>query len=267
MSRRTLRGAIPTTDSVVASATVDHAAAAAAFESAGAGPSVFRPAPGEGPEPGSATNRPGGDPIDPENILLRGAEAARARRIDLVGGTDVEDLSAVGPWADELDAAREAARSTGFQQGRQEGLAAGLQAAKAQTDQQRVALHQAIESAVAGLNAGAEELGEQLADQVTDLAIEVARAVLDREVSVTEDPGAEAIARCLDLVPDVGCLVVRLHPDDVAGLGPVPGLGERELQVAADPALSPGDAIVSVDQITIDARLSESLRRVEDALR
>ncbi|MEL6984335.1 MAG: FliH/SctL family protein, partial [Actinomycetota bacterium] len=61
--------------------------------------------------------------------------------------------------------------------------------------------------------------------------------------------------------------VVRLHPDDAEGLGPVPGVGDRELIVATDPALSPGDAIVSVDQLTIDARLSESLRRVEEALR
>ena len=274
MSRRTLRGAIPTTDSIVAStATTDSTVASTATTegtaegTAGSGASVFRPPPGAGPAAGEVGTRSGRTSVDPDNRLLRGVEAARARRIDLVTDAQPENLAAVGPWADQIDDAREAARSAGFQQGRQEGLAAGLEAAKTKVEQQRQALTTAIEAVVDQLNLRAEELGEQLAGQATDLAVEIARAVLDREVGVTEDPGAEAIARCLDLVPDTGCLVVRLHPDDAAGLGPVPGLGDRELVVAADPALAPGDAIVSVDQITIDARLSESLRRVEEALR
>lgn len=250
MSPRTLRGAIPTTDSVLAG-----------------GPTVVRPEPGTADQATRVDQTDGPASVDPENILLRGAEAARARRIDLVGGAKPEDLEAVGPWAEQIDDLRETARNAGFQQGRQEGLAAGLQAAKAKIEEQQAALGQAVQSAIAQLNARADELGRDLAAQVTDLAVEIAKAVLDREVAVAEDPGAEAIARCLDMVPDTGSLVVRLHPDDAAGLGPVPGLGERELIIAADPALSPGDAIVSVDQITIDARLSESLRRIEDALR
>lgn len=250
MSPRTLRGAIPTTDNIL-----------------GSGATVVRPGPGQETEVSRIGRNDGSASVDPESILLRGAEAARARRIDLVGGSDPEDLTAVGPWAEQIDDARESARSTGFQQGRQEGLAAGLQAAKARVEEQQAALTTAVETAVAELNARAADLGQQLAAQVTDLAVEIAKAVLDREVAVSEDPGAEAIARCLDLVPDTGSLVVRLNPDDAAALGPVPGLGDRELVIAADPALEPGDAIVSVDQITIDARLSESLRRVEDALR
>ncbi len=250
MSPRTLRGAIPTTDGIL-----------------GSGATVVRPAPGQESEASRIDRTDGPPSVDPENILLRGAEAARAKRIDLVGGSNLDDLTAVGPWSEQIDDARESARSAGFQQGRQEGLAAGLQASKARVEEQQAALAAAVETAVNELNARADELGQRLAAQVTDLAVEIAKAVLDREIEVSEDPGAEAIARCLDLVPDTGSLVVRLNPDDAAGLGPIDGLGDRELTVAADPALSPGDAIVSVDQITIDARLSESLRRVEDALR
>ncbi len=250
MSRRTLRGAIPTTDSIL-----------------GSGPSVVRPQPGDGADRAPTEADAGATRVDPDNILLRGADAARARRIDLVGGDEPADLTAVGPWADQIDDARDAARSAGFQQGRQEGLAAGLQAAKARVEEQQAALVRSVEAAVTGLNDRAEELGQQLSLRVSELAIEVARAVLDREVEAADDPGAEAIARCLDLVPDSGCLAVRLHPDDAAGLGPIPGVGDRELVVIADPTLSPGDAIVAVDQITIDARLSESLRRVAEALR
>jgi flagellar assembly protein FliH len=253
LSRRTLRGAIPTTDSVLASA-ADGAVTS--------GPSVFRPAPGEQPPAARAAG-----PVDSDAILLRGPEAARARRLDLVGDEDLAGLTAVGPWAEQLDDAREAARSSGFQQGRQEGLAAGLQAARDQVERERAELGQLVERTIDGLQASCGELGQQLADRITELAIDVARAVLDREISVTDDPGAEAIARCLDMVPDRGCLGVRLHPGDAARLGEVPGLGDRELVITTDPALSPGDAVVTVDQITIDARISESLRRIEEALR
>ncbi|MEL6983503.1 MAG: FliH/SctL family protein, partial [Actinomycetota bacterium] len=184
---------------------------------------VVRPDPGSTDGATRVDQSDGPSSVDPENILVRGPEAARARRIDLVGGAKPEDLEAVGPWAEQIDDLRETARAAGFQQGRQEGLAAGLEAAKAKIEEQQASLGQAVQSAIAQLNARAEEMGQNLAAQVTDLAVEIAKAVLDREVVTAEDPGADAIARCLDLVPDTGALVVRLHPDDAEGLGPVPG--------------------------------------------
>ena len=272
MSRRTLRGAIPTTDAIVGSAASDAIVGSTVARAAPApgqiidtGPSVFRPVPGQddlGETAGATTPT-----VDTEAILLRGADAARAKPLDLVGVSQGAELGAVGPWAEQLEAERETARASGFQQGRQEGLAAGLEASKARCQQQRDTLAQVVDAALDGLDSRSAELGRQLASQVTDLAMEIARAVLDRELTVADDPGAEAIARCLDLVPDTGALVVRLNPDDAASIGEIPGLGDRELVITEDPTLTSGDAVVTVDQITIDARLSESLRRVEEALR
>lgn len=210
---------------------------------------------------------PAADTTSNDTILLRGEDAARARRLDLVGDRELSGLNAVGPWAEHLDDAREQARSSGFQQGRQEGLSAGLQASRDQVERHRAELTRLVETAVAALETSWEDLGEQMTAQTIDLALGIARAVLDREIALSEDPGAEAIARCLELVPDQGCLTVRLNPDDVERLGPIPGLGDRGISVTPDPSLSSGDAIVSVDQVTIDARLSEALRRVEEALR
>ncbi len=290
MSRRTLRGAIPTTDSIVASTELGDASAREALASATReaaasaptrergteslvtpGPPVFRPAPGSR----EATARSGAESMPgPDAILLRGADAARARRVDLVGNPDPAELGAVGPWAEQLDDAREAARSSGFQQGRQEGLAAGLMAARHQVEEnqeeakgQLDRLGELLASTLDRIEVRSEELGQQLAGQVTDLALEIAKAVIDRELELADDPGAEALARCLDLVPATGTLTARLNPDDVDALGQVPGLGDRELVVTPDPSLTSGDAIVTVDHVTIDARLSESMRRVEEALR
>ena len=198
-----------------------------------------------------------------DQILIRGEAAARAQRVDLVAGIAPGAMGAVGPWADQLDDARD----SGFERGREEGLAAGLEDARRQNEEQQAELVAAVNALLEELERRAEDLGRQLADQTADLALEIADAVLNREVAAADDPGADAIARCLDLVPSTGCLVARLSPADAAGLGDVPGLGDRQLVVAADPTLSPGDAIVSVDQITVDARLSESLRRVGEALR
>jgi flagellar assembly protein FliH len=220
------------------------------------------PDPFGGVVPGS---RPATAPAS--DILIRGEAAARAKRIDLVAGVTANPLSAVGPWAEQLDDAREAAYTSAFEEGRREGLAAGLEEGRGLAREEQVALAAAVHKVLEELGDRCEDLGRQLAAQTAELALEIAQAVLNREVAAADDPGAEAIARCLDLVPSAGCLVARLNPDDAARLGEVPGLGARELVVAADPALSSGDAIVSIDQITVDARLGEALRRVGEALR
>ncbi len=256
MSRRTLRGPLPTTETVLASGTVEP----------------------QGSVPSSTQGRPPSNtplaknPTD--SILLRGEEANRAKRLDLVAGTDLNELGAVGPWAQQLDDERESARASGFQQGRQEGLAAGLEAARYKTqqhldglDQHRRELGETVEAVINGLNGHIDAFGEDLAQRATSLALEIARAVLDREVQVSEDPGAEAIARCLELAPTTGCLSVQLNPEDAERLSEIPNIGAREFVVNPDPHLASGDTIITVDDLVIDGRLSEALRRVEEALR
>ncbi len=193
--------------------------------------------------------------------------------IDLVRqslGSKVSEVTAVGPWAEELDGAREAARQAGFEQGRSEGVTLGLQQGRqqmqVQMEQRLVELAETIDTVLAQLEERTEAVCSDLADQVGELSLEIAEAVLAREIKSTVDPGAEAITRCLDLAPRTGDIIARLHPADLAQLGQVTGLADRKLSVTADPTLQRGDAIVTVDEATIDARLSESLRRVAEAL-
>ena len=163
--------------------------------------------------------------IDPDAVDLRDHPAAGGRGgPGQTGSTssavsqDPAELGAVGPWAEQLDDARETARSSGFQQGRQEGLAAGLEAARHKTVANQDRGHTLAPGSTLAMLAGltlARVTAEVTARrtswprnwQVTDLALEIARAVLDRElVDLADDPGAEAIARCLDLVPETGSL-------------------------------------------------------------
>lgn len=204
-------------------------------------------------------------------ILIRGDAAAQAQAIDLVRQTAGAPVSAVGPWAAELEEAREAAREAGFEQGQSEGMTLGLQQGRQQMQQQ---MDQRLAELSATLDNVLDEIDERtrqatvdIADQVTDLSLEIARAVLGHEVALAVDPGADAITRCLELAPASGDVVARLHPADLAQLGEVTALANRKLSVTADPSLARGDAVITVDDATIDARLNESLRRVAEALR
>ncbi|MGI9598369.1 MAG: FliH/SctL family protein [Acidimicrobiales bacterium] len=199
-------------------------------------------------------------------ILIRGDEAARAKPIDLVGGESAAPLNAVGPWADQLNALHESARQQGFEQGRAEGHGRGVEQGRQQMVELSSSLRTSVEQLLMKLEAGSAEVGDRLAAKTVDLALEIASAVLGREISLTEDPGAEAIARCLEMAPATGDLFARLHPEDAAELGRIEGLADRGLMITADPTLRRGDAIVTIDDTTIDARLSESLRRVAEAL-
>jgi flagellar assembly protein FliH len=219
--------------------------------------------------------------LSTETVVIRGEDAARAKRIDLVGAGRhqvVDPAKAYGPWAEELEQARDEARARGYAEGHDQGMTDGLAQAHEQAQAEVQALEErfqrelgelgdVVRTMLDGIDERCDEVGDQLAAQVVDLALEVAEAVIGREVSVATDPGADAVARCIEMVPGTGTLVVRLHPDDVALFDTLPGLDGRELVVAADPSLERGDAIVSADQVTIDARLSTSLERVAEALR
>lgn len=209
--------------------------------------------------------------MSPDDALLRGDEASRAEPVDLLVTSAgrpsmVAGLNPVGPWAQEVTDIREAARREGYTEGYDEGWAEGLRDGHAEGATQVDALVSAVESALAQLGPQCQALGRQLATDTVTLAYEIAGTILRRHLDRSDDAGAEAIARCLDLAPSTGDLVVHLNPGDAARLGQVPGLGDRGLRVVADERLASGDAIVSVDDTTIDARLGEALRRAGEAL-
>ena len=92
--------------------------------------------------------------------------------------------------------------------------------------------------------------------------------MLDRELAVSTDPGADAIARALALVPGDSPVTVRLHPDDVRVLGEVSHLAQgRELVVVADPAVERGGCVAEAAGRQVDAQVGPALARVAAVLR
>jgi len=112
--------------------------------------------------------------------------------------------------------------------------------------------------------------------------VDLASAIIGRELAVAVSPGADALARALALVPAGSVAVARLNPADAAILaepgaeaaGPAAGAGfgggltgtPATVTIIADPAVEPGGCILEVGDSRIDAQLGSALDRVRTAL-
>ena len=228
------------------------------------------------------------------STVLRGVDAAGARparmdaelRTSPFAASHAVDARLTDPHLEQVvAAARRQAVEQGTAEGHQAGYAAGLAVAAAEA---HVAAEQAAQvaaasealrdaqlaEAVALLTSAAEAFARREAtslsdieEVVTDLALDIARAVLDRELAVSENPGREAVVRALALAPEGCAAVVRLHPDDAAGLGEVDGLGAgRAVTVVADRTIEPGGCVVDGAGRQVDAQIGPALARVAAAL-
>jgi flagellar assembly protein FliH len=203
-----------------------------------------------------------------DTVILRGHDAERAQPLIFGNEVPAGEVMATGPWADTYNQVRAAAHDRGYREGLAEGLRDGL-AEGAEEVRRRSS------SAVDALDRAAEQLADaeratigDLAPQVVELALELTRLILGREVAATEDPGLDALARILPLVPERGELAVRMHPEDLRTLGQyqvlVPG---RQVDFVADHTLERGDAVVDVGSCRIDGRLDGAWERVAAVLR
>ena len=201
--------------------------------------------------------------------VVRGAVVRPFRPAPLT----MEDLTPLRPSAprssNDVDSACDEAFRRGYEAGRaaaaeeaevaRGGLTAGLERAL-------VALSQAgarIDAARAEAMAVAEE-------EIAAFAFEVDEAVLRSELALSDDPGREAVARALSLVPAEADVTVRLHPDDAATLDSLGGLGAdddgRRVTIVADPEVEPGGCIADTGACRIDAQLGAALERVRKVL-
>jgi flagellar assembly protein FliH len=174
---------------------------------------------------------------------------------------------------------REAGRAQGFaagwvdgRRGSQAGIAASHQAQLKAFDEQTrrtVAGQQSASSALAmavrKVEGAVQHLNEDLAEQAVELALQIAEAVLGRELATIDDPAADAMRRALTEVPVDVSVTVRLHPADRAGLD-ASVLGDRVATFVSDASLSRGDAVVEMETGLVDARVGPALARVREVL-
>ena len=209
---------------------------------------------------------PGGRPAPTRGRVLRGLSFERGSsplEAELPGGpADVDPVVAAAEERRGYDA--------GYRAGMAEGLAAGRAAAAADS----AASVARLEAAGRALADAAAELHRRqalelagLEDALARAAVDLASAIIGRELEVAASPGADALARALALVPAGCAAVARLHPSDAASLGEAPFRpATGALTVIPDPAIEPGGCVLEVGDSRIDAQLGPALDRVRAAL-
>ncbi|SEB90186.1 flagellar assembly protein FliH [Paramicrobacterium humi] len=173
----------------------------------------------------------------------------------------------------------ERARSRGFAAGHAEGMRVAARAAAAQRDAIEVELRELladgrrqIDEAIGVLDAAAAALGrraEQLAavaqQRLENLAVELATAVVARELSDAEDSARNALHRALLTVEPADVHEVRLSAVDAEALGRHEAV-PASVTLTIDPTLSAGDALTVLDDGFVDARLGAAFERARAAL-
>lgn len=163
--------------------------------------------------------------------------------------------------ADVVDA--EALFEEGWEAGRRETLAALEHARRLDAS-----MVDAVVRALASVEDAIDRAGAVRKEASVELALELARLVLNRELAVAENPGRDALIRCLTEVPIAKRAVFRFNPDDLARLDDGRELlAGRSSELVADPTVASGDVLVDIDGGLIDGGLSNALERVAEVLR
>jgi flagellar assembly protein FliH len=217
----------------------------------------------------------------PGKPVLRGGDARQASAaafgVDLRKGVPA-DSAAVARAKEE---ARTAGYAEGWAQGQREAAVAAAAAAdqavaadQAYAAQRAAAIQQAIGAlarATAGLEARAAATVEEIQDLVAGYAVQLAEAILARELTAESARGAEAVRRAMSQAPSAGVATVSLHPDDYRLLAESAPDGEfavdgRTVRLRPDAALRPGDAVAEIGAMTVDATIAAAVARAREAL-
>lgn len=173
------------------------------------------------------------------------------------------DVELIGTQLADMSPGGAKARLDGFREGRSEGLERGLVEGRTLGEQRVASAVQALGAAVAELRESSETTRAEVEALAIELALELAEAVIGREIESAADPGRDALSRALALRLDREGVRARMHPDDLALLSEMPG----DVELIPDPAVSRGGAVVELGVGLVDATIGSALDRVREALR
>ena len=207
--------------------------------------------------------------------VLRGAAAAQIR-----GAVLDADLSLLRPilpatqTAADVEEAARGVREEASRVGYEDGYAAGRARAEREIQEQLDALAAGAETTLSALESAAHGLARRQAPAIADveraitaMAVQIAEAILARELRACDAPAREAISRALRLAPERADVVVRLNPQDIAVVGDAASLAtDRAVTIIADGSVEPGGCVLDVGPCRIDAQVGPALQRVREVL-
>ena len=208
--------------------------------------------------------------------VLRGPAAAGIQGVSM--DTDLSLLRPIAPpthtTAVDAEAAAAAIRAEASRVGYEDGFAAGQAAGMEEGRAQAAALLERLASAITAAETAAQGLALRQADtvaaveqQTVTMAVEIAEAVLGRELSSVDAPARDALVRALQLAPKRVDVIARVHPEDEASIGDAAALSpDRMVTVVADAAIERGGCVIDAGPCRIDAQVRPALQRVREVL-
>jgi flagellar assembly protein FliH len=257
-----------------------------------AGPAFPPPPPREPSPPVPAFPPPPAAPVTPatrafavpdESTLRFGERVLRDDRAGVAPAArfDVDLRRRAQPPDEVLAEARAVAEAAGYAAGWAQGRREARAAAEAQADRDALAVEEVmaalteqVERTMAAMAAAATTLERQavpaireIEDAIVNTALQIAEAVIGRELRTATEPGREAMTRALALAPAQRPVTVRLNPADRMSIGTTELVVDgRTVTLVDDASLRPGDAVAVCDATTIDARLGPAVERVREVL-
>lgn len=195
--------------------------------------------------------------------VLRGADAADLETVELLGFI----TDPIGPEPDpevEPEEEQESEADLAYQRGFEAGV-----------DHAEAGMLHSVESTLSAFElerSRFDDLRAHMESEVhrhsVELALELTALLIGREVAVAESPGRDGLIRCLRAGPPDDHLVVRMNPDDAAGLRDADELLRgRSYEIARDPSMATGDVSVEYANGAISSRLQHALARVAEVLK
>jgi flagellar biosynthesis/type III secretory pathway protein FliH len=128
---------------------------------------------------------------------------------------------------------------------------------------------QQVSHAVEILRLQAERLAEQARSDAIEIGFQVARRVLEAELSTSPQALFALVRSALKRAGESRRVCVRLHPEDAKLIGAAAagalGISAASIEVAPDPSLERGDCIVDTDFGKVDGRLRTRLDELHRA--
>jgi len=174
--------------------------------------------------------------------------------------------------SDRLEEMRKAIWQQAYEEGIAEGIKRERESQEARRREKRLSLEGALSEAVQSLSRSQGEGLAIIRDEVVSFALELAEAVIGRELELASGPVRDALRRALQLAPPGVVLTVHVNPVDSSLLdqkflseleASVPG---SSLSLSEDPTVEPGGCVVESGACRIDAQIGPALQRAREAL-
>jgi flagellar assembly protein FliH len=217
----------------------------------------------------------------PPPAKVHKGQGARAHKVAIVidpsriskslGPLEPREMPAISE-SDRLEEMRKAIWERAYEEGIAEGLKRERESQEARRQEKRLSLEGALSEAVQSLSRSHGEAVAIIRDEVVSFALELAEAVIGRELELASGPVRDALRRALQLAPPGVVLTVHVNPVDSPYLdekflseleASVPG---SSLSLSEDPTVEPGGCIVESGACRIDAQIGPALQRAREVL-